>query len=458
MEEKKESFADLKSKFEKSPTNVVAEAKAKFEKHTGPAPTAVPRSNSFNKLISPSSSGDEALKTLPKAAPNLTLESPRSQADVVKQIKSPKNAKTETPVSIQQTTPEEKVAETVQKGSPEREVEVVQEEVANVGLATPSLLVSTASDESPPEPLKVASPTASKFLAAAGDFSIPPTVQEQDYYVLWGLSFVVPFFLLRLVFELVRKCILGPTRMVVRHAPGGSKLLSYLYVKAAPALVLMTAHLKARLPPMDAINMTAKAGLERFLSTLQTAAAGAWPHVLDAAESIKNLKFREAFAQVTAVMMAWAPMLLLLIPLTKNILVGLRQGWIMFWRVSKTAVYLPFGSFLRRAVQRFGQTLSENPDVFAERVAGLLGPIVGFFFSFIVVFGLGLQLGLVNYHTLSSMYLAWFFRLLGLVSEPSLLDQGSLRLDESANLMANAFSEPAAAVVTESGNTGGFVW
>lgn len=311
--------------------------------------------------------------------------------------------------------------------------------------------IVTTAEAAPTEPIvKAQSPTATSKLLLAADMLIPPTVEQQDYYVLWALSFVVPFFLLRFVFELVRRFVLGPIRLAVRHAPGGNRFLSFVYVKLGPVIVKLARQARERLPPMDSVNATAKAGLEKFLQTLQNAVGAAYPHLLHLADSIKTMRFREAAKETMAVLKAWAPMLLLLIPLTKNLIIAARKGWLTFWRVSKTAVYLPLGGFLRKAVVSFGKALTENPDVFAERVAGLLGPVVGFFVSFIFIFGIGLQLGLVNYETLSSMYIAWFFRLLGLVSEPSLLD--NVAMHGGGDMMGHGL---ASSIGGEIGGAGG---
>ena len=520
MAEVRTSVADKIKQFDKtSPTaGKVAELRAKLAKASSsnnvttispPARPAVVRSNSASTIVSnpnasteitknviPRSSSSGVLSSIPLPSPPSNPSTPRNQTEteveaspnisliskVSETTPKPLASKVEespsTPAALVSPSVTEQKEEKLSKNNSSKVLVVPADDTVKEVKPTKSnsskvLSVTVEEATKPPEPTKTHSPTgmaASKLLLAADKF-IPPTVEEQDYYVLWGLSFIVPFFLLRFVFELVRKFVLGPARMTVRFAPGGNKLLSFMYVKLGPVVVKLAQSAKEKLPPMVTVNSKAKAGLEKFLATLQTAVSAAYPHLLHLAESIKNLRFRQAAKETTAVLKAWAPMVLLLIPLTKNAIVAGRQGWLMFWRVSKTAVYLPFGSLLRKAVQKFGQSLSENPDVFAEQVAGLLGPIVGFFVAFVLLFGLGLSVGLVDYNMLSSMYLAWFFRLLGLVSEPSLLDQsakledvmatgglGATVVDPTTVASSGVVDPAAAAAAGATGGGGGFVW
>ncbi|KAH9256022.1 hypothetical protein BASA81_005798 [Batrachochytrium salamandrivorans] len=246
----------------------------------------------------------------------------------------------------------------------------------------------------------------------------PPTVEEQDFIYLYVLSFLVPYFALRFVFEFTRRLVLGPVRLFIKWTPGTRKLLSFLYVRFGPLALQIAQAIQHRLPGMDYLNAVGRAGLERFLATLSVALAAAGPHLLELAESVKQLKFREAFVQAFALLKAWAPMILLLIPLLSNAFVVTKDGIVWFSQFSKTAIYRPFGSFLKRAVSSFGKALSENPEIFAETISGFIGPVVLLLLASTLVVWLFLAVGLFDYHTLSSLYMAWFFRLIGLVSEP----------------------------------------
>lgn len=198
---------------------------------------------------------------------------------------------------------------------------------------------------------------------------------------LYLLSFLVPSFALRFVFEVGKRVVLAPARALVRYTPGSRKFLSFLYVKLGPLLIAV----KERLPGMEYLNAVGRAALERLLQTLSTAAIAAGPHVRDLAESVRNLEFRAAFAQFASVLKAWAPMLLLIVPFVINAAVVTKDGILWFSHFSKTAIYRPFGSLLKSAVARFGKALSENPDLFAETISWLLGPLVLLLIGFVAL-------------------------------------------------------------------------
>lgn len=292
-------------------------------------------------------------------------------------------------------------------------INISEKPVPKPTLAPLEIPPETASTSLPPTPRSLV--TTPRALL---EMMTPPTVEEQDFIYLYALSFLVPYFALRFVFEFTRKLVLGPVRLFIKWTPGTRKLLSFLYVKFGPMALHVAQAIQHRLPGMDYLNAVGRAGLERFLATLSVALAAAGPHLLELAESVKQLKFREAFVQAFALLKAWAPMVLLLIPLLSNAFVVTKDGVVWFSQFSKTAIYRPFGSFLKRAVSNFGKALSENPEVFAETISGFIGPVVLLLLASTLVVWLLLAVGLFDYHTLSSLYMAWFFRLVGLVSEP----------------------------------------
>ena len=249
--------------------------------------------------------------------------------------------------------------------------------------------------------------------------AIPPSVEEQDFLLLWALSYIVPFFALRFVFELTRRFVLRPARLAVRFAPGGALLLTWMWVTMAPLLSRAFAAARARLPPMEDVNAAVRLGAERWFSALQTAFEKAWPHVQELAVKVQSLKFREAAREVVLVVKAYGPMLLLVVPFVTESVRLARQVWLRFWRFSKTAMATLMGGVLRRSVQGLGKSLAENSDQVAERVAGVLGPIIALQISVVLVVVVGVWIGLIDHDTLATFYVAWIFRLLGLVQDPA---------------------------------------
>jgi hypothetical protein len=206
-----------------------------------------------------------------------------------------------------------------------------------------------------------------------------------------------------------------------------------------------TALILARLPPMEKVNASFRAGTELWLATMQTALDKAWPHLLDLANAVKNLKFREAANQAGELLRVWGalgvapcrcratdarrrrcahggwttgPMILLLIPLSKQVWKGLATFSVHFWRVSQKAISVPFGHVLRRFIQTTGQSLSENSDDVAERVAGVLGPLIGIQLLGFLLVCLMVYTGIIGAPMLETFYVAWLFRLVGVLAPP----------------------------------------
>jgi hypothetical protein len=256
---------------------------------------------------------------------------------------------------------------------------------------------------------------------------VPPTVDEQDFLILWVLSFLVPFFMLRFVFKLTKTLILTPARLAVRFAPGGALFLALLWVTLGPVISRTFKAIRSRLPDggWEKLRAALKVGMEIWIQSLQTAWERALPHIVELGHQIQNLQFKQAAMQTVEIFKAWGPMLLLVIPFIKNATDFTRQFVVGFWSYSKRFTSWILGSFLRRGVEGLGKSLAENSDDVAERVAGIVGPILAIQIAFIVFVVVGVWIGLIDYDTLSRFYVAWLFRLLGLVDENSSGSMGS---------------------------------
>jgi len=275
---------------------------------------------------------------------------------------------------------------------------------------------TTTPTELPPAALPARKSELDKFSAAAASvISLPPTEEEQDQVIVWFLSFVVPFFLLPIVYEVVRRVVLKPVRMGIKYAPGAAKLLTWLYLRYRPFVQRGVEAVRARLPSMERVNAAFKAGTELWLSTMQTALDRAWPHLLDLANAVKNLKFREAASQAWAVLQAWGPMLLLIVPLSKSMWNSMAYASVQFLRLSQRFFSAPFGHILRRLVQGFGESLADNADDVAERMAGVLGPLIGIQVLGFILISLLVNFGVIGASTLEALYIAWLFRLVGVL-------------------------------------------